>query len=342
MEKSELSFKTIYLGQKPGEFKYDSMSYNLEDLPSHFVVVKVEYAGIGPYDVNILTHFYPTKHSTLGFEGVGEISYAGKDLDQGIIGKKVAFCAIDSFNRSFSEYCIVSFQNCFLLDENSLKSSESYKQKAYSIGNPFTVKALFMEPIANHNNNSFVLDTANSSFGKIVLKLAEKNGIKVIGIVRREDAKKQLLEISKQHIIINSSDNDFLSQLKSAIETLNPTLYISMQGGSLPAKVFELLPRKSEIVFIGNIDKQPLSGFSTSPFIFQQKKISGWSVFDYFKKIVENKTFQDVGKEILENSEYEIELNPELIEFSLSDFSKALEFYELNLKANKGKILLKP
>jgi len=334
---STLTFNLISLDSK-STTSYKEFTYNLNDLPEDYVVIKVDYSGIGPFDTGILNYFIEISHpkdkpTTFGFEGVGEIKYVGSKVDNANIGKICSFMTDlydDNQIRAYSEYAVVPFRNLFFHNDKV-----DYKEKAYFFGNPFTAYGFFNDVIVKDGYTSIVIDTASSALAKMIIKLCLQKQIKIITINRSESSKESMSHISNDLVNLNSSSQEFKQSLIEAIKINKPSLYVTFQGDNLPSIVFEVLPDNAKMVSLGNIQRTELHGFSTFPFIFHGKEIFGYTVFDLFERIVVDGTFSKVANEILNDKAYLTEINSSQ-EFKLNEFKDGVTYYQ---KENKGKIV---
>eukprot|EP00340_Litonotus_pictus_P012947 CAMPEP_0170536878 /NCGR_PEP_ID=MMETSP0209-20121228/102394_1 /TAXON_ID=665100 ORGANISM="Litonotus pictus, Strain P1" /NCGR_SAMPLE_ID=MMETSP0209 /ASSEMBLY_ACC=CAM_ASM_000301 /LENGTH=452 /DNA_ID=CAMNT_0010838293 /DNA_START=594 /DNA_END=1950 /DNA_ORIENTATION=- len=245
-------------------------------------------------------------------------------MPKAFIGKKLAFMKVDAIAQAYSEYAIVPVGSTILMDEKTLKNEQLLKERAYLIGNPFTAKGFLNEVLLTQNHKSIVMDTANSSFGQIVARLCDKHNIQLINIVRSEQGVKTMESISKSFININTSENEYLNKLKDSVKDRNPSLYVTFQGGNLPSRIFELMPYRTSMVTLGVINNEKISGFSTVPFIFHEKKIFGYSISPYMSNLISSNKTNEVGQELLKDPDYAMSFD--FTEFKLSEFEKAVEF----------------
>lgn len=337
-----LTFNLISL-EGPNTAEYKQISYDLDTLPENFVVIKVDYSALGPYDTGILGHHIQIGHpeklpTTFGFEGVGVVHSVGGAVDKGIIGKNASFmCDMHDNNqiKAYSEFAIVPSSQILILD-----NTENYKKNAYLYGNPFTARGFLEEVLLKDQYTSIVIDTASSALAKMILKLCVRHQIKVITITRNESSQKRLAEISSDFINLNSSVSSFTKDLKAAIAERTPSLYVTFQGGNLPSRVFDALPNKAKMVSLGNIQREKMWGFSTHPFIFQEKSITGYTVFPYFTELKQSNKIDKVALEIISDEVYSTELSEEGIEFGFKEFNEGIQYYNKN--SSKGKLLFKP
>lgn len=339
---SLLKFNLISL-DGPKQFSYKEVQYEKEKLPDNFVIVKVDYAALGPYDTGILSYHIPISHpkdfpTTFGFEGVGIITDVGNKIDKDIISKNCSFmCSMydDTQIRAYSEYVIIPYNQIFIH-----KDKENYKNNAYLYGNPFTARGFLEEILLKGKYESIVIDTAASALGKMILKLCSRHGIKVITITRSQTSIEAIENISQNFINLNQTDKEFTNKMKEAFKLNNPSLYITFQGGNLPSRVFDALPNKAKLVSLGNIQREDMDGFSTHPIIFQGKEMFGYTVFPYFNKLLSEGNFEKIAAEILNDEAYKTELTNDSVEFSFKEFAEGLDYYTKN--SSKGKILFKP
>jgi NADPH2:quinone reductase len=334
MEALPSTFKALVLHGKD-DIRQEEISYDFENLDKDHLVIKVSAAGLGPYDLGFASGRLPPLQYglTFGVEGSGIVVKVGSNCDALLVGKRVAFLSnmFDSKNvRSLAEYAVVT-EDLIL----PLSDSIDDNQGAYLIANPATAYCLFESTIKGHT--AIVQDVASSALGKMITRLAKKNNIKIINIVRKEDNVKILSDLGSDYSL-NSSSSTYQKELTSAINDLQPSLYITYQGGIQPSIVMDLLPNHSTMCVVGNINNQVLCGFSSTDFIFKGKKITGFQLFNYFETISleERKNiFRSIAKGLIQGDDtYRTEVQKV---FKLSEWSEARKFYEDNM--SKGKIV---
>jgi NADPH:quinone reductase-like Zn-dependent oxidoreductase len=330
-------FKALILNDKES-VSHEEINYDFEKLDDDHIVVQVRTAGLGPYDLGFLTGRLtpPNYKTTFGVEGMGVVVKVGQNCDQNLLGKRVGFLSdiFDNLNvRAYSEYSVMSPNHVVILPDNI----DDY-QGAYLLGNPLTAICLFDSIIKEHN--TIVQDTASSALGKMITKMCVKNGIKILNVVRRDENIECLNKIGSS-VTLNSTSSSFKKDLEDAVKNLKPSLYLTYQGGSLPATIFDKLPDNSAMCSCGNINNQVMYGFSSTDFIFRGKKLYGFQLFNYLKEISE-KQREFYYCYILENiSRDNSTIKTEIAKiFKLSEFEEARKFYESNMSS--GKIILTP
>lgn len=332
-----LPFKAVDLLDEKNTYELREFAYDLKNLSPNSVVIKISYIGIGPYDIKCIAQDLPKQKDQIsfGFEGAGIITHVGKDLDSSIIGKQASFMTTSCQIKAFSELTVIPYQNIHVYKDTLDK--ESFQKAAYLFGNPFTAKGFITDVIDPQKCTSVIMDTANSSLGKMLAKLFKDRNIKLINLVRNEEACNTMKKISEEFINLNTSDPEFNLKLKTAINTNHPSIYVSFLGGNLPTRVFEEMDKNSTLYSLGNMTNNDLNGFSSMPFIFQGKKVKGYTVFSYFSRLLKENKFKEVTEELCKDKNYDTELNTNIVEFSIKEFDEGLKYYKEN--SGKGKIV---
>lgn len=320
---------------------YEKIEYDYENIPEDYLLIENKAIGLGPYDTGFITgrlKTTPFRELNIGCEGSGIVIKLGKNCDESLKEKKVAYLV--SYHdvkciRSFANYSVVHKSQIIILNENI-----DFNQGAYLLGNPLTAKGLLDSVINKSKTRAIIQDTSSSSLGKMITKICLKENIKIINIVRKDENLKLLEEIGSTKNL-NSNNSNFISNLEQYIQELNPDIYITYQGGNLPSRIIDKMPNNSRMVCCGNINNQKLEGFSTTDFIFKGKVIEGFQILNYLSEIStsekENLYNYIIQSFSVNNSELYTNI---LKEYNLKDFELGYEVYKNN--CSLGKIIFKP
>lgn len=112
-----------------------------------------------------------------GTEGVGHVVKAGKNAEH-LLGKRVVVGGLVGF---WAEYAISNLIETVEIDDDVPLASA-----ACGFINPFTAIGA-VDEVKNQGKKSIVLDGAASALGRMINKLARKQNIPVLNIVRRKD-----------------------------------------------------------------------------------------------------------------------------------------------------------
>ncbi len=211
------------------------------------VLVKMEAAPINPSDLALLfsaadlenAEYTPGKivaqmpepflsgakgrhgqKAVVGNEGAGTVIAAGEDpAAQALMGQRVACVP----GNAFSEYCIADAPMCLPLGEISSVEGAS------AFVNPMTALG-FVETAKMEGHNAIIHLAAASNLGQMLNRICQEDGMKLVNIVRKQE-QVDLLKSQGAEYVVNSSDDDFMAQLRSAIDATDAYLGFDPIGG---------------------------------------------------------------------------------------------------------------
>ena len=211
------------------------------------VLVQMEAAPINPSDLAILTSaadfenaeytagkvvaampepFYSAQKGRhgeplpVGNEGAGTVIAAGEgELAQSLVGQRVA-CVPRS---AYSQYALTDASLCLPLGDISSEDGAS----AYV--NPMTALG-FVETARMENHSAILHLAAASNLGQMLVKICREDNLPLVNIVRRAEQAELLKGLGASHVV-NSSDDDFMDQLRAAIDATNAYCGFDPIGG---------------------------------------------------------------------------------------------------------------
>jgi NADPH:quinone reductase-like Zn-dependent oxidoreductase len=197
------------------------------------ILVKLEAAPINPSDLAILTgaadfenaEYSPGKvvakmpepfnsgqksrHGQklpAGNEGAGTVVGTGdSDMAKALMGKRVACVP----GNAFSQYAIADAAMSLPLGEHSAETGAS------SFVNPMTALG-FVENAKADGQKAILHTVGASNLGQMLHRICLEDGIDLVNIVRKDDQAELLKSQGAKHVV-NSSDDDFMDQLRGAI-----------------------------------------------------------------------------------------------------------------------------
>jgi NADPH2:quinone reductase len=315
-----------------------------ENLLPNECFIKIEMSTIHPADMFFLAGAYgPVQPKVFplvpGFECAGVIEKVGFGVDQSNIGKRVNFVANSvtegDFHGVWAEYCYAPFDRLMVFDDKI-----PFEQISFATINPLTVCG-FLDTVRKSGAKAVIQTAAYSAVGKMLIRLcAKEKDVKTINLVRKEEQVKLLKDIGADYVI-NTSENDWQSQLKKISHELNATICFECIGGEQASKILSAMPYGSTLYNYGNLLFKPLDGFSSGDFIFSDKKVNGWWLGTWLTKLPDQekmKWFGLVVSEIMQGTEL-FKTNTSK-RFLLENFDEALSFYKSNM--SEGKVMLVP
>ncbi|MFK7963625.1 MAG: zinc-binding dehydrogenase [Burkholderiaceae bacterium] len=304
--------------EKDGTLTVAIEDVTFPDPTGNQVLVKMEAAPINPSDLAILTgaadlenaEYSPGKYVAsmpepfntgskarhgqklpAGNEGAGTVVATGdSDMAKSLMGQRVACVP----GNAYSQYCIVDVAMCLPLGDYSAEDGAS------AFVNPMTALG-FAENAKLDKQSAIVHTVGASNLGQMLTRICKEDGIALVNIVRKEDQVKLLEQLGSTHIV-NSSDDDFMHQLRSAIDDTDAFYgFDPIGGGQSVDSVFKAMEQvavgkmteysrygsnQPKRMFIyGRLDFGPTT---LSPSYGFGWTLSGWLLFPFL---------QSVGKE---------------------------------------------
>ncbi|QUL36495.1 zinc-binding dehydrogenase [Erythrobacter sp. JK5] len=211
------------------------------------VLVKMEAAPINPSDLAILTSaadFDNAEYSSgkvvatmpepflsgqkarhgqrlpAGNEGAGTVVATGdSDMAKALMGQRVACVP----GNAFSQYAIADAMMCLPLGDHDSETGAS------SFVNPMTALG-FVETAKMEGHDAIVHLAAASNLGQMLNKICLEDGMKLVNIVRKQEHVDLLKGLGAKWVV-NSSDDDYMSQLRAAIMETGAFLGFDPIGG---------------------------------------------------------------------------------------------------------------
>ncbi|MFB1002054.1 MAG: zinc-binding dehydrogenase [Pseudomonadales bacterium] len=157
----------------------------------------------------------------VGNEGAGTVVAAGdSELATSLMGKVVAVMG----GGMYAEYRCVKANMCLpLLPGNTAKDGAS------SFINPLTALSM-LETMRLEGHTALVHTAAASNLGQMLNRICIADGVELVNIVRKEEQAEILRGLGAKYIV-NSSSEDFMSELTNAIHATGATLAFDATGG---------------------------------------------------------------------------------------------------------------
>lgn len=222
------------------------------------VLVKMEAAPINPSDLAILTsaadlenaEYSPGKFVAkmpepfnsaakarhgqklpAGNEGAGTVVATGdSDMAKALNGQRVACVP----GNAYSQYCIADAAMCLPLGDHSSEDGAS------AFVNPMTALG-FAENAKMDGQKAIVHTAAASNLGQMLIKICQEDDIELVNIVRKAQHVDLLKGLGAKHVV-NSSDDDFMQQLRTAIDATDAFYgFDPIGGGHATDNVFKAM-----------------------------------------------------------------------------------------------------
>ncbi len=253
------------------------------------VRIRVVASPINPSDLMFVQNRYgirPQLPSTAGFEGMGIIDAVGEGVNLPI-GTRVSFTGLGSWG----EYVVVHHKAVIPVPDAMTDDIA-----AQLFVNPFTAYAMVQDS-GVPEGGWLMLTAAGSAFGKLVIQLCVKRGIKTIGTVRRNDLNDELIKLGLTEII-NTETDDMAARVRAITDGNGVQCVLDAVGGQTATDAVACLGKGGTMLIYGLLSAENPS-LNVSLMIFRELTIKGFWLSDWIRR-VDAQVRQAVSKNVIE------------------------------------------
>jgi NADPH:quinone reductase-like Zn-dependent oxidoreductase len=209
---------------------------------------------INPSDLMVVRGRYgvlPRLPATPGFEGVGIVDKAGPGLiGHWVVGKRVA--AINSQGGNWAEYAVIPARQA-----RPIPNDIPDEQGATFFVNPATVLAMVRHVLGVRKGEWLLQSAAGSTLGKMIIKLGRHDGFKTLNVIRRSEAKEELIRLGGD-AVISTSEGSVEQQVKQIAGGDGVRHAIDPIGGETGAGFFRALGTGGRLLVYGTLSGEPI------------------------------------------------------------------------------------
>jgi NADPH:quinone reductase-like Zn-dependent oxidoreductase len=218
------------------------------------VRVRMIASPVNPSDLMVVEGRYgvlPPLPATPGFEGVGVVDKAGPGLmGRLVVGKRVA--AINSKGGNWAEYAVIPWRQA-----RPIPADIPDDQAAAFFVNPATALAMVRHVLKVPGGEWLLLSAAGSTLGKMIVKLGRHDGFKTLCVVRRSEAKAELVALGAD-AVISSSEGSVPEQVRAITGDDGPRFALDPIGGEAGTAVFRSLGTDGRLIIYGSLTGRPI------------------------------------------------------------------------------------
>ncbi|TNB49269.1 zinc-binding dehydrogenase [Martelella lutilitoris] len=263
-----------------------------------------------------------------GSEALGVIEKVGADVDQAMVGKRVAVAGV---HGSWAEFFIAPAGSVLPLPDEI-----SDEDGAQLIAMPFSAISL-LETLRAKKGDWIIQTAANGAVGKLMTTLAKSHGINLVSLVRRKEAVKELHDLGIGNVF-STADEDWKDEVRALIGEDGATSAIDSVGGDTAADLVDLLGVDGELVVFGTATGAPMP-LSSGTLIMKHITVRGFWGSRVSKEMDDEKRKTLIGELVALAAKGELQLETDEI-FPLQ---KAADAASAALKpGRKGKVMLHP
>jgi NADPH:quinone reductase-like Zn-dependent oxidoreductase len=220
------------------------------------VRVRMIASPVNPSDLLVVRGRYgvlPTLPATPGFEGVGVVDRVGPGMLARLLrleGKRV--CAINHAGGNWAEYAVIPAKQA-----RPVPADLPDEQVATFFVNPATVLALVRHVLAVPRGDWLLQSAANSTLGKMVVRLARHDGIRTINVVRRREAAAELESLGAD-VVLAAEEGPLAGRVRERTEGRGVRYAMDPVGGAIGTEVFRSLGERGKLVVYGSLSEEPI------------------------------------------------------------------------------------
>jgi NADPH:quinone reductase len=213
------------------------------------VLVRIAAAPVNPSDLGQIEGRYTGSGEFPlwpGNEGSGTVVATGSGpLARVLAGRRVA-CAAGTprHGGTWAEYLLTRASRCL-----PLRRHVDLEQGATLLVNPLTALAL-VEIARRGRHRALVNTAAASALGAMISRLARREGLPVIGVVRREGQRDEVLADGARLALV-STEAGFDDRLRVASLEWGATLVLDAVAGDFTGRLLAAAPHGSRVVVYG-------------------------------------------------------------------------------------------
>ena len=246
------------------------------------VLIDVLACPINPADVLNIEGRYgvrPDLPARLGAECVGKVKKIGESVKKFKEGDIV----LPLDRENWVQQKLVAENNLILLP-NNIDPIQLSMLKV----NPATAYLMLKKYVNLKEGDWIIQDAANSGVGHCIIRLAKKNGIRTVNIVRRKELKEELKNIGAD-VVVEDSQN-LPEEVKQLTNGADIKLAIDAVGGDIVLRLGDCLAEKATILNYGLLSGKniEMTSFQT---VFKRLVLTGFWLMPWLQSMSKEEIF---------------------------------------------------
>merc|ERR1719317_799015 len=122
---------------------------------------------------------------------------------------------------------------------------------------------------------AFIHTVGNSQLGQMMVKLARREGVTIVNMVRKEEGAALLKSLGAEHVVVTSKDG-WEDRMKELIKKLNISVVFDAIAGDMTGTMMKLLPANSTTIVYGGLSGEVAGNLPVVDMIYQSKKMEAF------------------------------------------------------------------
>jgi NADPH:quinone reductase-like Zn-dependent oxidoreductase len=207
--------------------------------PSDLLYVRGHYSGVTPA--------FP---ASVGFEGVGVVDALGPGVHNLSVGQRVF--ARNSQGGNWADYAVIPSAQAYPAPEGI-----PVEQVASLLINPASAILMVRHVLGVPRGEWLLQSAANSELGRMIIRLAKRDGIRTLNVVRRKDAAAELEAVGAD-AVIDSTDAPIDEQVRKIVGSEGVRYAIDSVAGQTGTQIFRSLHQDGRMLIYGSLTGEPI------------------------------------------------------------------------------------
>jgi NADPH:quinone reductase-like Zn-dependent oxidoreductase len=207
--------------------------------PSDLLYVRGHYSGVEPR--------FP---APVGFEGVGIVDAVGPGANGVVVGQRVA--AINGQGGNWAQYAVVP-AGSLLPAPDGIPD----EQVASFVVNPASAILMVRHVLAVPRGEWLLQSAAGSELGRMIIRLAKREGIRTLNVVRRREAVAELKALGADAVIV-SAEGPIDEQVHAIVGHEGVKYAIDPVVGQTGTEMFKALHEDGRMLVYGSLTGEPI------------------------------------------------------------------------------------
>ncbi|MEV6041218.1 zinc-dependent alcohol dehydrogenase family protein [Nonomuraea sp. NPDC052116] len=207
--------------------------------PSDLLYVRGYYAGVEAR--------FP---APVGFEGVGIVDAVGPGVKNLAVGQRLS--VVNGQGGNWAEYAVVPAGDLFPVPDEIPD-----EQVASFVINPASAILMVRRVLAVPRGEWLLQSAAGSELGRMVIRLAKRDGIRTVNVVRRREAAAELERLGADAVIV-STEGPIDEQVRSIVGPEGVKYAIDPVVGETGTQIFQALHEDGRMLVYGSLTGEPI------------------------------------------------------------------------------------
>jgi NADPH:quinone reductase-like Zn-dependent oxidoreductase len=289
--------------------------------PSDLLYVRGHYAGVQ-------AHF----PAPVGFEGVGIVDAVGPEVQNLVTGQRVS--VVNGQGGNWAEYSVVPADELFPAPEEIPD-----EQVASFVINPASAILMVRRVLAVPRGEWLLQSAAGSELGRMIIRLAKRDGIRTLNVVRRHEAVAELERLGADAVIV-STDGPIDEQVRGIVGPGGVKYAIDPVVGETGTQMFKALHEEGRMLVYGSLTGEPIRVGEDPRYILAGRRILEVYWLGYWLPRLEEKERRQLALDIVTLMRDGILETSPGRKYSLDEIGDAVARAET--MGRQGKVLLVP